>query len=593
MIKSSESTGPRMMVALFRLTPGRSSLIIFLLLLAGIAEGVGIASFLPLIAATGLGPENAVAVSGGDSISQLEEIMESIFSFLGSPPSLGQLLVLIAIIFWLKAGLVIVAMSQMGFAGAEFATKLRMTLLRSLMFARWSYFTKQAVGSLANAMTNEVNRASAAYGATFEILALLIQVVVYTIIAFLVSWQITLLAMVAGLVVFAVLHRLVTIARTAGDRQRQSYEIILTRLVDCLNGIKPIKAMAAEDQVSPMLEAETDRLYAAQRLIVISITAFAGLSEPLLVSFLCVGLMLAVSVFGADYGLLVVMALVFYRGMNRVTQVQGRYQKLVSHESFLRAIALKLEDINAAREQPRGFRPPALETSIEIKDLNFRFGEKLVLRNVNLRIPAKQMTSIIGPSGSGKTTLTDLLIGLYTPETGSIMLDDQPLQEVDLRAWRRMIGYVPQELVAFNGSIVANITLHDSDFTEEDAIQALKDAGAWEFVSELPDGLQSMVGERGAMLSGGQRQRLALARALIRKPKLLLLDEPTTALDPQTEAEICATLRGLTGRVTILAISHQAALVEAADLVYKIEDGDIQLDKSATTSGQKQQPQVA
>jgi ATP-binding cassette subfamily C protein len=578
---------------MFRLTPGRSSFIVFLLLLAGIVEGVGIASFLPLIAVTGLGPEKAVTDSGGGSETQLEEIMESIFSLIGSTPSLCQLLVLIAIVFWVKAGLVILAMSQMGFAGAEFATKLRMTLLRSLMFARWSYFTKQAVGSLANAMTNEVNRASAAYGATFGILALMIQVMVYTFIAILVSWQVTLLAMVAGLVVFAVMHRLVTITRTAGDRQRQSYEIILSRLVDCLNGIKPIKAMAAEDQVYPMLEAETDRLYAAQRLIVISMTAFAGLSEPLLVSFLCVGLMLAVSVFGADLGLLVVMALVFYRGMNRVTQVQGRYQKLVSHESFLRAIALKLEDVDAAREQMRGFRQPALETSIEIKDLNFRFDEKVVLRDVNLRIPAKQMTSIIGPSGSGKTTLADLLIGLYTPETGSIMLDDQPLQEVDLRAWRRMIGYVPQELVAFNDSIFANITLHDSDLTEEDAIQALKDAGAWEFVSALPDGLQSMVGERGALLSGGQRQRLALARALIRKPKLLLLDEPTTALDPQTEVEICATLRGLTGRVTILAISHQAALVEAADLVYKIEGGEVQLEKSAPTSGQKQQPQVA
>ena len=137
---------------------------------------------------------------------------------------------------------------------------------------------------------------------------------------------------------------------------------------------------------------------------------------------------------------------------------------------------------------------------------------------------------------------------------------------------------MPQELFLFNDTVLANITLHDPDISEEDAIVALRDAGAWEFVAALPEGIHSIVGEQGAQLSGGQRQRIALARAQARKPSLLILDEPTTALDPETEAEICATLSKLSGSVTILAISHQQALRDVANVCYRIEGGRIFLD---------------
>jgi ATP-binding cassette subfamily C protein len=151
------------------------------------------------------------------------------------------------------------------------------------------------------------------------------------------------------------------------------------------------------------------------------------------------------------------------------------------------------------------------------------------------------------------------------------------LDQVDLWEWRRTIGYVPQEPFLLHDTALWNVTLGDPELSEADAEAALRAAGAWEFVTELPQGMHSSVGERGTALSGGQRQRIAIARALAHRPKLLILDEVTSALDPENEAAMSRTLQGFRGRLTILAISHQPAVVEAADRIYRIQNGEVSL----------------
>jgi ATP-binding cassette subfamily C protein len=190
-----------------------------------------------------------------------------------------------------------------------------------------------------------------------------------------------------------------------------------------------------------------------------------------------------------------------------------------------------------------------------------------------MEIPAKSLTTIIGPSGTGKTTFIDLIIGLYQPDSGIVYLDDTPLPEIDLEHWRGKIGYVPQEQILLHDSIMINVTFGDPDLTRADAESALRAAGAWEFVSAMPGGMDSSVGERGAKLSGGQRQRIMIARALAHRPEVLILDEPTSALDPASEKLICDTLRNLGRDYTILAISHQSALADVADQTYRLEHG--------------------
>ncbi len=173
----------------------------------------------------------------------------------------------------------------------------------------------------------------------------------------------------------------------------------------------------------------------------------------------------------------------------------------------------------------------------------------MVLKNITIEIPSRTFTSIIGPSGAGKTTLVDLVTGLFEPIKGQVLIDGVPLPELDLRKWRRMIGYVPQDTILLHDSIFSNVTLGEPSFSEEDVEHALKAAGAWDFINAMPEGVQTIVGERGAKLSGGQRQRIAIARALVHRPQLLILDEATSALDPETEAAICQTLKDSTWTV--------------------------------------------
>ena len=207
--------------------------------------------------------------------------------------------------------------------------------------------------------------------------------------------------------------------------------------------------------------------------------------------------------------------------------------------------------------------------------MRFRYDDLVVLDDLSLRVEAGRMTALIGPSGSGKTTILDLVTGLRRPESGEIFIDGSPLEELDLTAWRKLIGYVPQEVFLFHDTVRRNITLGDESITDARVERAIAEAGAWDFVARDPRGVDAIVEPQGSNLSGGQRQRLAIARALVKNPALLVLDEATTGLDTATEAAILSTLRALRGRVTILAISHQPALRAAANATYELVDGRI------------------
>lgn len=557
-----ESVG---LIAYFmRKYPARSALIILLLLLSGLAEGFGVMTLLPLL---------EIAIGGGSGDSRLGQAIGAAFSTVGAEPTVGALLIVIVLGIALKGALLLLAMKQVGYTVAHVATNLRLRLIRALLHARWSYYVDQPAGHVANAIGSEAHRASGAYREACSALASAIQVVVYGGVAFLVSWKIAGLGMIASVVLAYLLSGFIGLSRSAGRQQTQLMKSLSERLTDLLQGIKPIKAMAQEAHFWPILASETEGLNRAQERQVLAAEALRAVQEPMLVAMLAVGLYAAITWGNEPFTSLLVIALIFYRMVTRLHNVQTHYQTMATGESAFWSLHRSIKLAEGAKETVAGPLPPRLERSIRLEDVRFAHGEKPVLKGITLEVSVGEFVAIVGPSGAGKTTIADLIVGLYRPTSGEIYIDDVPLPEVDLASWRRMIGYVPQELLLFHDSILRNITLGDESIGRAEVEEALRDAGAWDFIAALPDGVDTVIGERGAKLSGGQRQRIAIARALVRKPKLLVLDEVTTALDPATEAAICQTLRSLSRKSTIISISHQQAMREVADVVYELSDG--------------------
>jgi ATP-binding cassette subfamily C protein len=232
-----------------------------------------------------------------------------------------------------------------------------------------------------------------------------------------------------------------------------------------------------------------------------------------------------------------------------------------------------IERAESAAEPPGGSRPATLARSLALDQVSVEYEGRPVLDRVSLEAEAGRITAIVGASGAGKTTILDLITGLVQPTAGCVRADGVPLPELDLDAWRAGIGYVPQEMFLLHDTVRVNVTLGDPAVSEADLEQALRDAGAWEVVGALPEGVETIVGERGTLLSGGQRQRIAIARALVHRPRLLLFDEATAALDAENEMAVWDATRRLRDRVTVIAISHQPALLDVADRVYRLEGG--------------------
>jgi ATP-binding cassette, subfamily C, bacterial len=555
----------RTIAALFRGHPLEGAAVIVLLFLAGMAEAVGVIALLPLL---------GLATGGEVDIPVAGDLLTDLLQNLGLAESIGALLAIIVAGIAAKAGLRILAMRQAGYAAARVGRDLRLELIRSLMAARWGYFTGQPVGSLANAVSAEAERASYVFIRSADFLARVIQVTVYIVLALVVSWQIAVVTLVLGAIMVSSLAFLVRITRQAGRHQTEIMKSLTTRLSDGLYAIKPLKAMGREENLQPLLEAETEDLNQAQRRQVLSQAVLDAAHEPIITLFVAIIIYVQLVVLEFPFSGVLFITFLFYRTATYVGTLQRQLQQLVQHESAFWSLRNAIEEARSEAEVlGSGDKQTTLQTAVEFRAVSFRYADRPVLQDVDLVIPAHALTAIIGPSGVGKTTIADLVAGLYVPDRGAVLIDGTDLRDLDMRGWRQRIGYVPQELILFHDSVHVNVGMGGDDVTRADVEAALRAAGAWDFVAELPEDVDTIVGEHGMRLSGGQRQRLAIARALVRKPDLLILDEATTALDPATEQSILATLSHLKSEVTMIAISHQTGLVDAADHVVRLQPG--------------------
>lgn len=539
----------------------------FLLLIGGMLEGIGILALLPLL---------DILVGDPESTNRITEVYREAMDFLGLEMTLGTVLALIVGLVTAKSLFMLSANLYIANTSARITKDFRLLILRALMRVRWQFFTGEPIGRITNSILQEAESASAAARGLMLLASYAIQLLIYLGTALLISWKLTLAGILGGLVIMLALRVFVEMTRRQGARMTELNRTYTSRIVDFFLSLKPLKAMGREDQIAPFLEQETRQLLATQRKLNFASTSVDNLQEPFAAIFVAVGVFVAIQYFSFETTSLLIMVALFARTVGRISGLLQALKKLARVEAPFFAFTSKLASIREQAEAVAEERPDAqadFASTVEFRDVGFTYDEKSVLKELSLTIKAGEVTAILGPSGAGKSTFLDLLVGLLEPTAGSIRVDGEDLRRRDRLAWRRLLGYVPQDTTLFHATIMENLTLADASISEADVERALRDAGAWDFVAAMPKGLHEVVGERGLKISGGQRQRLAIARALVHKPKLLLLDEATSALDGETERAFYDTLERLTPGVTIVAITHRPAIKEIADVVYALDDG--------------------
>jgi len=553
----------RTLVTYCMLYPRRTAYVLIALLAAGVAEGLSLTALLPLLSVAVGSPEDS------DIGRQIVKVLNGV----GIEPTIGAMLLVIVGGMILKSVILLVANRQVGYTVAHVATSLRLELIGALLASRWQYYLRQPMGSLANSIATEANRAANGYEHCATVLALSVQALVYGTVAMFISWEATLSSFTVGFLMLQILSSLIRATRRAGAKQTHLLRHLLTYLSDILGSVKSLKAMTRDNVADAILRDQTKQLEKATRREVMSREALLALQEPILAILMASGLYIALVMWELTLPSVMVIAFLLVRMLGLLNKIQRRYQQLTAQESAYWALRTSIEEARAAAERNTGSRRPTLKKGISLRHIHFDYGTKTIFKGLDLEIPVRSFTTISGSSGVGKSTLLDLLCGLAEPKSGEIFIDGISMREIHPRDWRHMIGYVSQETILLHDTILSNILVGAPALGYADAERALRQAGAWDFVNALPDGLHTIVGERGGLLSGGQRQRIAIARALAHQPQFLLLDEPTSSLDPESERIVCETLQELAKNLTVIAVSHQPALINAADTIYALSKG--------------------
>ncbi|MDG1004409.1 MAG: ABC transporter ATP-binding protein [Emcibacteraceae bacterium] len=529
------------------------------LAVSGVLETIGILSVLPLL--------EYILVD--DSRSPISEMIRSFAVEFNVPDSPYSILAVLMIIFGLKAFIHLKVLRYISFATSRIAFEQREEMFQHLSAARWRFFTDKPLGQFVNTALFEASKAGACFMALCKLAESSFKTFLLLVAAALTSWQVSALAIFVGFVLIKILASVVKISQRTGLETSEANKELSKNMLEIVQYIKPLKAMKLEERIFLGVRGPSEVLSLSFARQLFAKYTLPILSEPIILSFILGGL-IVLTTLGIQFAQLLVLAALFYRALTSWGVIQQTLQTLGTNENFFWSFQNFLHNALEQKERSCGSGEPKFEQSISFHKVNFGYSRDLVLSNATFSIRARGLTTIKGASGIGKTSIADLICHLHANYDGCIKVDDVDLHSIDITLWRGLIGYVTQESFVLNESLRVNITLWDSSINDEEIWDALSKAGAVEFVRRLPDALESSLGERGLTLSGGQRQRIALARALARKPKLLIVDEITASLDPVTEYQICQTLRELSRDIAVLAISHQSAITEASDRIYEV-----------------------
>src|SRR5271156_2263625 len=550
---------------------------VLIMTFTSLTEGLGVALLFPILQVAGFNLANQGHV--GHYTGEVRDLL-----FLsGLRPSLWlATLLLIFMLLMALRSLFSRVQSVLTFRTAlGYELALSQRLYQAIINADWLFLVRRRASDFTHALTAELARVATCTYLFIGAIANAILALVYIALALKLSAGMTSLVLAAGAVLLLVSRRWMRAVHQGGSAVSESVSEVYSAATEHLQNLKAMKFYDAQTSDLAMFSSLQNSALQQSLLNTRSQAAAAFWFEAGSLIVLGGIIFASLQILNVAPASILLLLAVFTRLFPRLTAGQAQLQAFLTElpafenlMSIYHECVANAEVPGAAGPGPQPDLSPAHEIRLEHVGFRYEPDRPLVLDDLSLTIAAGRVTAIVGSSGAGKSTVADLINGLLAPISGQVLVDGVELTPQTARAWRRHVGYVAQDTVLFHDTVRNNLRWANPDASEKDMRESLGLAAA-EFVFELPQGLDTTVGDRGMLLSHGQRQRIALARALLRKPGLLILDEATSSLDFDNEKRILDAIERLQGRATVLLIAHRVSAIQRAEIIYVIENGRV------------------
>jgi ATP-binding cassette subfamily B protein len=540
---------------------------IVLLLLTGVLDSLSVITIAPVV--------DLLVNTDMKNISSITRYVVKVLEHMGITVTLGGLFLIFALFNVTKGFAYVVS--------RYIILRTKYAVLRNIMLgtfedffrARWYFFSSNKEGVLLNTFLRETNVVGDAFGAMATFFANIIQCILFLSVPFFISWKVSSISIVSAIIFALPFTLLGKMNYRLGKLNTSTDNKISSVISESLGLAKVImgfgnqsyslrslaKAFDDHSRVtikSQILAVVVGQFYQPFGILVLIIAFYSGrhfqvpLSETVVILFSFMRILPLIGSLSMD--------------KNSLNNFFPSYEQIMN----LRKNAGQLRQTSGSRIFTK------FQKEIAIKDLHFSYpNNQHILANINITVPKGRMVAFVGESGSGKSTLVDMVMGFNEPNAGLLMIDGVPIQEYDVNAYRKRIGYVSQDTILFNMSIRDNLLWANDKATEEDIKDACLKANATEFIESFPEGYDTIVGNRGVRLSGGQVQRIAIARAILRNPELLILDEATSSLDSASEKLIQQAIDTISRQTTTIVIAHRLSTIVNADYIYVLKNGKI------------------
>ncbi|MBZ9631497.1 ABC transporter ATP-binding protein/permease [Salegentibacter sp. LM13S] len=549
----------------------RVFIIIAFSIFIGVLDGFGLTMFLPLLQMV-----SDSATVDSSSLGKLRFLID-FFSSVGIPLSLMSILSIMLLFFFGKGIIQYFAGIYNVNVREWFIKKLRVQNIKGLNNLAYKYFVMSDVGRIQNTLTGEVDRVASSFINYFNAIQYGILVVVYMGFAFTIDAKFAVLVSVGGLLTNFLYKKLYVTTKNISRALTGENNIFQSLIIQNVANYKYLKATGSLNKYGEKLQNSVFKIQKSNKKIGKLDALLTAAREPILISVVVLVIFIQTSFLGSDLGPILISLIFFYRALNYLMQMQVRWNKFLSVSGSLENMTVFGKELRVNKEiKGKNDFVQSIET-LELSDISFNYNQTPILKDISLKIHKNQTIAFVGESGSGKTTLVNIIAGLLPIDQGDYRLNDSSSQDINIDNLQNKIGYITQDAVIFNDTLYNNISFwaDQNESNSRKFWKAVKQAAIFDFINELPEKENTILGNNGVNLSGGQRQRISIARELFKDVEILILDEATSALDSETEKAIQQNIDDLKGNYTILIVAHRIATIKNADRIVVMKNGKI------------------